>query len=188
MISPPWLSSSPLPGFAAATGTGWSHQLTLTTEFVVLAVFVVVCALLLRARRLKVKIAGPLQCTLYQMPVVFDRLREQGQDGSFAVFTFQPPGTSNRDDAIDIQFSIEDGRIGLDWYVLGPANIRDKEKVERFITAQGYQVRWLEMNQKKYLRVDQGDLTRLCQNVITRLYALRTDAKLDLVVEGFPWP
>ena len=184
MTSSPGLPSD----FIVATGTGLPKQMTPTTALVFFGAFVVLCALIVRAAKRKIKIAETPQCTLYQMPVVFDRLEKEGQDGSFAAFIFQPPGTSNRDDAINIQFSIENGRVGLDWCLLGSANIRDKDKLERFITGQGYKFRLQEMNEVKYLRVEEGDLTRLCQSVITGLYALRPTSKLGLVVEGFSWP
>lgn len=188
MTSPSWLSFSLCLSFAPLTAVGLPGDVSPKTALVVFGVFVVSCGLILRAARRKVKITGTPQCTLYQMPVVFDRLEKEGEDGSFAAFTFQPPGTSNRDDAINIQFSIENGRIGLDWCLLGAANIRDKDKLERFITAQGYKARLQELNEVQYLRVEEGDLTRLCQSVITGLYSLRPTAKLDMVVEGFSWP
>lgn len=127
-------------------------------------------------------------CTLEQIPVVFEQLKQKGHDGSFAIFMFDPPGVSNTDDAINIQFSIENGRIGLDWCLIGAANIRDIEKFEGFIAAHGQRPRMMEVNQVKYLRVEHGDLPLLCQGVIIELYAMRCDVKLDMAVQGFPWP
>lgn len=128
------------------------------------------------------------ECTLAQIPVVFEQLRQKGHDGSFVIFTLQPPATSNPDDAISLQFSIENGRVGFDWCLNGPANIRDKDKLEGFLAAQGQRPLLLEMNQVKYLRVEQGNLPLLCQSVVTELYAVRFNIKLDLAVQGFPWP
>lgn len=128
------------------------------------------------------------QCTLGQIPVVVEHLRQKGHDGSFVIFTFQPSATSNPDDAINIQFSIASGRIGLDWRLNSPANIRDKDKFEGFAAAHGQRVQLMETNQVQYFRVEQGDLPLLCQGVIIELYAMRPDVKLDLAVQGFPWP
>lgn len=128
------------------------------------------------------------ECTLQKIPIVFEHLRQKGRDGSFVIFTFQPSAGSNPDDAINLQFSIAGGRIGLDWCLNSPGNIRDKEKLEGFIAAHGQRARLMETNQVKYLRVEQGDLPLLCQGVIIELYAMPFDVKLDLVAQGFPWP
>jgi hypothetical protein len=128
------------------------------------------------------------QCTLKEIPVVFGHLSQKGHDGSFAIFTFQPSATSNPDDAVSLQFSIAGGQIGLDWCLNSPANIRDQDKLEGYIAARGQRVRLMESNQVKYLRIEQGDLPLLCQGVIIELYAMRFDVKLDLAVQGFPWP
>ena len=157
-----------------------------TETIVAVGVFVGVGVLILCAK--KIKVVGTPVCTLEQIPDVFERLKQQGKNASFAVFMFQPPGKSNPDDAVNIQFSIEDGHIGLDWCLLGSTNISDKDKLQRFITEQGYKAESKELNRVKYLRVEQGDLPRLCQNVITKLYGMGRDVELDMVVEGFSWP
>jgi hypothetical protein len=128
------------------------------------------------------------QCTLQQIPVVFEHLRQKGHDGSFVIFTFQPAAGSNPDDAISLQFSIASGRIGLDWCLNSPANIRDQDKLEGYIAKHGQRVRLMETNQVNYFRLEQGDLPLLCQGVIIELYAMPYDVKLDLAVQGFPWP
>jgi hypothetical protein len=130
-------------------------------------------------------IAATLTCSVDHIPEVFDRLRREGKDGSFAVFMFRPP---NADDAVNIQFSIENGHIGLDWCLIGLTNVRDREKLEHFLAGCGYPAQLMEMNQVKYLRVEQGDLPHLCQRVIYDLYAQRPDTELHMVVEGFSWP
>jgi hypothetical protein len=161
---------------------------SLTVQLVALAGFVGVGALILRLAKIKVAIAGTPACTVQQIPDVFDRLKQEGKDGSFAVFMLRLSNTSSPDNAIDIQFSIEDGRMGLDWCLIGAANIRDREKVVHLITDLGYSVTAREQNKTKYLRVDQGDLPQLCQKIITQLYAQPSTGKLDMVVEGFSWP
>jgi hypothetical protein len=127
-------------------------------------------------------------CTVDQIPAVFDCLRREGKEGSFAVFMFQPTNAPKAEDAVNIQFSIEDGHAGLDWCLIGSTNVRDRKKVERFTAALGCAARLREMNQVKYLRIEQGDLPHLCQKVIIDLYAQRPDAKLTMVLEGFSWP
>jgi hypothetical protein len=123
-----------------------------------------------------------------QLSLIFDRLKTEGKDGSYAAFVFQPPGRPRDDDSVNIEFSVEGGRIGLDWCLIAPANIRDQEKYEQFVTSLGYQFRSCEMNQVKFLRIDEGNLPQLCEKVVCDLYHSRRDTRLDLVVEGFTWP
>jgi hypothetical protein len=161
---------------------------SLTAQLVALAGFVGVCVFILRLAKIKVVVADSPVCTVQQIPEVFGRLQQEGKDGSFAVFMFQGPNTSTPNNAINVQFSIEDGHIGLDWCLIGAINIRDEEKVARFIADLGYSARAKEENKVKYLRVDQGDMPQLCQKIITQLYAQPSTRKLDMVVEGFSWP
>ena len=148
---------------------------------VILVVAVAACA--------KKKIVADTPVALVsQIPEVFERLKKEGKDGSFAVFMFLPPEKPNSDDAINIQFSIEGGRIGLDWCLVGPSNIRDKEKFERLVASLGYKILPREMNQVQYLRIEEGSLPVLCERVICDLYAKKSDTKLEMVVEGFTWP
>ena len=133
-------------------------------------------------------VADTPSCDVSQIPAVFDRLKKDGKDESFAIFMFQPPNQPRPKDVINIQFSIEDGRVGLDWCLIGPSNIRDKEKFERCISMCGSKSQLREANQVKYLRVEDGDLPLLCQKVICDLYEKKAHTKLEMVVEGFQWP
>jgi hypothetical protein len=100
----------------------------------------------------------------------------------------EPPDFSKRDDTLNIQFSIEDGEIGLDWCLLAQTNIRDREKFDRFAASLGYSSRFKVMNDVEYLRIEEGDLPSLCTKVIREMYGQAPDATLDMVVEGFKWP
>ena len=121
------------------------------------------------------------------IPAIFKKLQAVGKDGSFAVFIFMPPGKSSPDEAINVQFSIERGQIGFDWVLLGPANIRDKEKYVQLAGRLGYKVVEREMNNVKYLRAEEGDLPSLCEASIRDLYSIPSDAELGLIPEGFSW-
>jgi len=160
----------------------------MNTASIIAIVCVVLAAIAVLLAKKRVVIADTPVCDVSQIPAVFERLRKEGKDASFAVFMFQPPHQPRADDAINIQFSIEGGRIGLDWCLIGPSNIRDKERLERFVTSHGYKIRAREMNQVKYLRIEEGNLPQLCQKIICDLYEKKPETKLDMVVEGFSWP
>jgi len=157
-----------------------------TTLIVVIVCVLLVVVVAILAKK-KIVAATPV-CQVSQIPEVFERLRDGGKDGSFAVFMFQPLNQPNADDGVNIQFSIEDGRIGLDWCLIGPSNIRDKEKFERLALSLGSKVLSREMNQVNYLRIEDGELPQLCQKVICDFYSMKADTMLDMVVEGFSWP
>jgi len=160
----------------------------MNTASIIAIVGVVLATIAVLLAKKRVVIADTPFCDVSQIPAVFERLRKEGKDASFAVFMFQPPHQPRADDAINIQFSIEGGRIGLDWCLIGPSNIRDKERLERFVTSHGYKIRAREMNQVKYLRIEEGNLPQLCQKIICDLYEKKPETKLDMVVEGFSWP
>ena len=90
---------------------------------------------------------------------------------------------------MNLQFSIEQSRVGLDWVLLAPSNVRDKERFAQFASARGYRVFEREMNKVKYLRVeDGGSLPDLCKAVIHDLYFISPESQLDLLTDGFAWP
>jgi hypothetical protein len=76
----------------------------------------------------------------------------------------------------------------LDWVLLGPLNLRDKEKFLQFAGKLGYKVVAREGNKVKYLRVEEGDLPKLCEASIRDLYAISSDTGLGFIPEGFTWP
>jgi hypothetical protein len=61
---------------------------------------------------------------------VFQRLATSGVDGTLAVFLFGANGPSKpKTDELTVQFSIENGRPGLDWVLEDPPNIAAKDRV-----------------------------------------------------------
>ncbi len=57
---------------------------------------------------------------------VWKALTSTGSEGSFAVFLL--PLESSQEESTNIQFSIENGKPGVDWVLLSPTNIRDKNQ------------------------------------------------------------
>ena len=121
------------------------------------------------------------------VPMVFQQLRAQGSDGSFATFMFSDHGKPGEANAINLQFSIEDGAIGLDWVLRAPVNVRDEQRVFDFLKARHANPRRLTWKGVSYLRVEEGDLVQLCQHIMSGLYGVRADERLDLLPKGFEW-
>ena len=75
-----------------------------TSRIVIVCVVLVVAAATLAKKKI---VADTHVCQVSDIPAVFERLKKEGKDGSFAVFMFQPPNQPNADDAINIQFSFD---------------------------------------------------------------------------------
>lgn len=76
----------------------------------------------------------------------------------------------------------------MDWVLLGPRNVADREKVARFIRRQGHKVRKGGMNEVSYLRIEDGDIRGLGRTIAERLYGMSVDADVGLLVSGFLLP
>lgn len=153
-------------------------------SIIILAIIFIGAYLFLRSR-----ITPTHDITVADIPQAFSKLQSIDQDATFVVFMFVHPEAKGPDSEINIQFSRENGAIGLDWVLLAPLNIKDQEKVKAYIQAQGYEIYEAEGNGVKYLRADKGDhLDQLCQKLLKDLYGLETTAQLSMIVEGITWP
>ncbi|HLA11140.1 MAG TPA: hypothetical protein VJ023_11165 [Pyrinomonadaceae bacterium] len=119
-----------------------------------------------------------------QIPSIVSRLQRTGHHGSFVVFMFSVPG--NHDETLpNLQYSIENGRVGFDWVLIAPQNIKDESAVADFIKRLGFTLSKREMNSVCYLRVEGIGVEDLGLKVLRDFYHLPTDAELELIVEGF---
>jgi hypothetical protein len=124
--------------------------------------------------------------TAYEIPHVIKQLQQSARDGNFVVFLFVPPDSTDGE-AVNLQYSIEDGIIGLDWVLIGPRNIADRTKISEFAATLGYRFKECEMNDTRYLRVTGSGISDLGKSIIKDFYKLNLNTKLDLVTEGFEW-
>ncbi len=110
---------------------------------------------------------------------VFRQISAQGVETSFAVFQIRK---KEEDDAVEIQYSVEDGKTGLDWILMSPANIEEKPKVIQYAASRGVEWQEREMNDWLYLRIEQGDVVGLCTSLIEDLYQVE---QVELKYGGF---
>ena len=110
---------------------------------------------------------------------VFRQISAQGVETSFAVFAIR---AGDEDDAVEIQFSVEGGKTGLDWILMSPANIEEKPKVIQYAASKGVEWQEKEMNDWLYLRIEQGDVVGLCRSLIENLYQVE---QVELKYGGF---
>ena len=94
----------------------------MTIVIVVVTVLVIAMLLLFRRRG----ISSTSSTTVDEIPSIVSHLATL-KDGSFAVFMFDSP-LSPGGDAVNIQYSVEQGAVGLDWVLLGQTNIADSRR------------------------------------------------------------
>jgi hypothetical protein len=124
-----------------------------------------------------------------EIPAIFERVKAAGKDGTFASFSFRIADESVKSNVVNVQFSVEDGRVGCDWFLLGPVNLRDKGI---FVQAAGRQGRAVSVhkarNGSEFLRVEGEEAVTVCLDMIGKVYGLAETAEVALIWQGFEWP
>jgi hypothetical protein len=125
--------------------------------------------------------------TMRDIDRVVHALRTTGTDESFAVVLV--PDTAEDDGAAaNLQFSIEQGRLGFDWVLNAKRNIRDRDKVVSLIKSLGYICSERKSNNVDYLRCeDARDFPGLAKKILRELYRFNEQQPLSLIVDGFEW-
>jgi hypothetical protein len=123
----------------------------------------------------------------YDIPKVIKQLQESANDGNFVVFIFIPPNTTDGE-AVNLQYSIEDGAVGFDWVLISPRNVADQTKMKEFASTLGCPLKECEMNNTRYLRATGDGISDLGKSIIKDFYKVDLNSKLDIVTEGFVWP
>lgn len=122
-----------------------------------------------------------------EIPTVLKALQLGQGEVRFAVFMFVPQGRSE-DDFLNLQYSVENEVIGLDWVLLGDGNIQEQGTVIKFAQRHGHKLVKCSLNEVEYLRVEGAGLAELGMKLLVELYQFGLDDKVKLYVEGFEWP
>lgn len=104
--------------------------------------------------------------TINEIAEVYCDISEQAVETSFAVFIIPRPNQAS----IEVQFSVEESIIGLDWILESESNKGERLKIEKYFASHGFDFKEKEMNNWHYLRIDEGDIVRLCTGLIKDLY------------------
>ena len=91
------------------------------------------------------------------------------------------------DQCLNLQYSIQNDTVGLDWVLRGERNIEDKNALAKFVRHVGHKITKRRLNGVQYLRVEDGDIAGLGVRVVTEFYRLEHDAKLGLLADGFEY-
>jgi hypothetical protein len=155
----------------------------------IFGIFVLVAAVLASRRRPQTFAPAPLpSVTTEDIPAVLAALSSDGEDGDFAVFLFgesgQPPAAM---DALNVQFSVERERMGIDWVLLAQLNVDNQMRFVAFFESNGRSVQRRQLNDVRYLRVEGDGLAELLQQFLLTEFGVRSDQTLELIVSGFAW-
>lgn len=149
-------------------------------------IVIIAIALLMFLARKRIKIAPEYSVTSRDIPEIISQLDRSSQNGHFAMLMFVPPD-SKGGEAINLGYSIESGTVGLDWVLLGPRNIADRDKIREFASQLGYRLDEREMNGVRYLRVTGNGISELGAKIIQDYYHISPDTRLEMITEGFTW-
>ena len=135
------------------------------------------------------------------IPLVYNEVAEQKVENSFATFIHDVES-----EQVNIQFSYDNGNAGLDWVLLAPRNVSDKEDFLKLAKSMSYVVKEKEKNGTKWLRIDMDEslpkllfpdgkggydelpkhraIPLLCMWVFKQLYGLTDESEVYLYFEG----
>jgi hypothetical protein len=99
------------------------------------------------------------------------------------------PGTAKGDGyTANLQYSFEDGVVGLDWVLIAERNIDDEERFLDFARRAGSTIEEKEGNNVRYLRATGAkDITVLGQAFLQQIYGVKPEDSLQLIIDGFTW-
>lgn len=122
-----------------------------------------------------------------RIPEIVQQLRTQSRDTSWIVFLFSKHGETSDDDIVNLQFSVEKGHAGLDWVLLAPRNIKDRDKIVAFARQRGVQMRERELNNVHYLRAEGNGVETLGVAIATEFYGLSQTDTIEMISDKFDW-
>ena len=124
--------------------------------------------------------------TAYDIPTIIENLGLGTGDPRYAVLMFIPKDSTDQEH-VNLQYSIENEEVGLDWVLLGGRNIQDAEALTAFAKSRGHELKHRELNQVEYLRAEGPGIAELGMTLITEFYQLNPATRVKLLVEGFEW-
>ena len=120
------------------------------------------------------------------IPSIIEKLSLGKGDPRYAVLMFIPKDSADRE-YVNLQYSMENGVVGLDWVLLGGRNIEDAEAIKTFAASRGHELRHHEMNDVEFLRTEGPGIAELGMSLISEFYHFTPSTRVKLLVEGFEW-
>ncbi len=130
----------------------------------------------------------PVEVRPSDFPAIAEAISKGSAKVRYAGLTFVTPDHPNDQEAVNLNLSFENGRVGFDWVLLAPRNVEDRSKFEAFARAHGADPQPRSMNGVSYLRVESGDVAKFTSSIVTQMYGRPSDEPLAMVHDGFRWP
>lgn len=121
-------------------------------------------------------------------PALAKALSSGSQEVRYAALIFSASDRPSEQDVLNLQFSVENGKVGFDWVLLAPRNIEDQAKFRAFAREHGVEPVGRTVNGVSYLRVEDTDVAEFASLIVTEMYRRPPDEPLGLVFQGFDWP
>lgn len=120
-------------------------------------------------------------------PALIAALKASGRNGSFWVVLV--PGTEKEDGfAANLQFSIEDNELGMDWVLMAKSNVGLKERFRALASLEGLKLRDVEQNGVKYIRATgDKDWPNIGKKILEQMFKQDQLTKMQLIFTGFQW-
>ena len=120
-------------------------------------------------------------------PALIAALKDSGRNGSFWVVLI--PGTEKVDGlAANLQFSIEDDELGMDWVLIAQSNLELKGRFLRLASFEGLKPQEVEQNGVKYVRATgDKDWPNIGKKILEQMFDQDKLTKMPLIVTGFQW-
>lgn len=128
--------------------------------------------------------AKDLVVTLGDVARIHDAVRDATKKEVFAVFLIPSEQEEKSDGLPSVEFSQEDGVIGLDFVLLSKANLAKRESFEHLATSLGYTAVSRSMADVPYLRVVGDDLPNLMRETLLHVFGVGPNEEMALVLEG----
>lgn len=128
--------------------------------------------------------AKDLVVSLDDVARIHDAVRDSKKEDVFAVFLIPYDQASKNDGVPTVEFSQENGAIGLDYVLLSKENLAKQESFVRLATSLGYDVVSHTLADVPYLRVVDGDLPVLMRETLLHVFGVGPDEEMGIVLEG----
>ena len=129
--------------------------------------------------------SAPCQVVSGEIPEILAQLQASGTEGNSSMLRFAPNGSAG--DVLTIQYSIDQGVVGLDWVLLGFRNVADKPRIAELATALGYPIEECELNHVRCLRMTGPGISDLGVAIIRDFYNVGPETKIQMSTRGFKW-
>lgn len=125
--------------------------------------------------------------TLNDFPALMAALKAAPAKDAFWVVLV--PGTAREDGGLaNLQYSVEDGAVGLDWVLNAKRNVEDRRLFEAFVAHRGGTIERRSGNGMEWLRAKGvTHLVQAGQDFLKSAYEVTPETQLGLELGGFKW-